>query len=63
MNNNPQEMVMKILQQNANPMLNNLIKMAQEGDSKGIENFARNVCKERGKDFDKEFTQFMSRFK
>ena len=44
-------------------MLNNLIQMAQKGDTKGVENFARNLCKEKGQDFDKEFATFMSNFK
>lgn len=37
-----------------NPMLNNLIQMADKGDNKGLETFARNVLKERGMDYDKE---------
>jgi len=43
-----------------NPIFSNLISMAQNGDEKGLENFARNIMKERGKDFDKEFAQFKS---
>ena len=31
-----------------NPMLGNLINMAEKGDNQGIENFARNVLKSRG---------------
>lgn len=60
---NPQEMAMQMLGGNSNPMINNLMKMAQSGDSKGVEEFARNVFKEQGKDFDKEFNDFMSNFK
>lgn len=37
-----------------NPMLNNLIQMADKGDNKGLETFARNVLKERGMDYDTE---------
>lgn len=48
---------------NSNPMLNNLIDMAQKGNSDGIETFARNMFKEQGRDFDKEFSEFMSNFK
>lgn len=50
---NPQEYVMNYAKQNGNPMINNLIQMAQNGNQQGIENFARNVFKEQGKDFDK----------
>lgn len=50
-------MVMTILSKNKNPMLNNLINM----NPANIENFARNYCKEHGRDFDKEFSAFMQR--
>lgn len=55
---NPQQMMIQMLSNNSNPMAQNVLKMAQNGDSKGIEQFARNVCKEQGKDFDKEFSNF-----
>lgn len=61
--NNPQQMVMKMMEQNGNPMVSNLIKMAREGNTKGVEDFARNICKERGKNFDDEFSKFMNNFK
>lgn len=63
MNNNPQQMVMQMIEKNANPMVSNLIKMAKEGNTKGVEDFARNICKERGKNFDDEFSKFMNNFK
>ena len=37
-----------------NPILNNLMDMADRGDNQGVEQFARNLLKERGIDFDKE---------
>lgn len=37
-----------------NPIFNNLVEMADRGDTKGVETFARNLLKERGLDFDKE---------
>lgn len=46
-----------------NPILNNVMKMAQNGDTEGVENFARNICKQRGLDFDKEFDKFKNNFK
>lgn len=61
-NTNPGEALIKMIGNN-NPMVNNLIQMAQKGDTKGVEDFARNVCRERGQDFDKEFANFMSNFK
>lgn len=48
---------------NNNPMFRDLIQKAQKGDRQSIENFARNICKERGIDFDKEFANFMSNFR
>ena len=60
-NANPQTIAMKMI--NGNPVLVNLAQMAEKGDEKGIENFARNLFKEKGKDFDKEFSDFMNNFK
>lgn len=37
-----------------NPIFNNLIEMADKGDNKGVEQFAKNLLKEKGLDFDKE---------
>ena len=46
-----------------NPILNNVITMAQNGDTKGVETFARNICKQRGLDFDTEFNKFKNTLK
>ena len=46
-----------------NPILNNVITMAQNGDTKGVENFARNICKQKGLDFDTEFNKFKNTLK
>ena len=59
---NPKDMAMKMLSQNNNPIFKNLIDMANKGDTKGVENFARNYMKEQGKDFDKEFNDFKNMF-
>ena len=56
-NKNPKEIVMQIVKSNNNPILNNLIHMAEKGDYKGIENFARNIFKEQGRNFDEEMMQ------
>ena len=57
---NPEAMMMNMLQQQAgsSPMGQNLIKLAQNNDGKGIEQVARNLCAQRGLDFDKEFAAF-----
>lgn len=60
---NPKDLLMNFMQQNnLNPMINNLIESAKKGDSKQVETFARNVFKEQGRDFDKEFLQFKNYF-
>ena len=61
--NSPQELAKTMLSKNTNPLLQNIVTMANNGDTKGVENFARNMCKERGIDFDKEFSEFMKNFK
>ena len=60
---NPKDMVMKMLKNNTNPIFNNLMQMMEKGDDKGIEQFARNICKEKNIDFDKQFGEFMNNFK
>lgn len=60
---NPQQIIKSIMENKSNPMINNLVQMAQKGDKQGIENVARNILKERGRDFDSEFSQFMGQFK
>lgn len=60
----PKEMVMQMItQNNSNPIFKNLIDMANKGDTKGVEQFARNYMKEQGKDFDAEFNDFMNNFR
>ena len=59
----PKQAVMNIAKNNTNPMIKNLIDMAEKGDNQGIENFARNVFKEQGRNFDEEFSEFTKNFK
>ena len=61
-NKTPQEAINTLIG-NANPVVTNLVSMAKNGDTQGVENFARNLLKEKGQDFDKEFSKFMSNFK
>lgn len=60
---NPQQFVMNMMRQNSNPMLGQLMQMAKRGNIQQIETFARNICKERGMDFDKSFAEFMKQIK
>lgn len=59
---NPKDMAMKMLSQNNNPIFKNLIDMANKGDTKGVENFARNYMKEQGRNYDEEFNEFINMF-
>ena len=60
---NPKDMAMNMLKNNTNPIFANLTHMMEKGDDKGIEQFARNICKEKNIDFDKQFGEFMNNFK
>lgn len=57
---NPQQFVMNMLEQRSgdNPMMKNLLNLAKNNKTGDIENLARNVLKEQGRDFDKEFAGF-----
>ena len=60
---NPKEAVISMVKSNNNPMIKNLVEMAEKGNTEGVENFARNIFKEQGRDFDKEFGEFTKNFK
>lgn len=60
---NPKEAVISMVKSNNNPMIKNLVEMAEKGNTEGVENFARNFFKEQGRDFDKEFGEFTKNFK
>lgn len=57
---NPQQLMMNFLesQMSGTPMGENLITLAKNKDTKGIEEIVRNMMHERGLDFDKEFLAF-----
>lgn len=44
------------------PMGDNLIKLAQSGNTTEIEKIARNLASQKGIDFDKEFKAFREHF-
>ena len=59
---NPKETVFQLMKGNNNPIMKNLVEMVEKGDTKGVENFARNYMKSQGKDFEQEFNNFKSMF-
>ena len=60
---NPKQTVINMAKNSNNPMLKNLVEMAEKGDMQGVENFARNIYKEQGKEFDKEYNEIKEFFK
>lgn len=57
---NPQQLMLSILegQMSNTPIGQNLLQLARKGDTKGIEQIARNLSKQQGVDFDTEFASF-----
>lgn len=66
MNMNPMQMFVNQMMNNSqamkNPMLKNAINMANKGDSKGIEQMARNLCAEKGINPEEAIAQIKSQF-
>lgn len=60
---NPQQLIMSILEgeMGNTPMGQNLLQLAKEQRGDEIEKIARNLCAQRGLDFDKEFMSFKQR--
>ena len=57
---NPQQIMLRLLEQEASstPLGKNLIELARQNRTSDIERIARNLAKERGIDYDKEFNAF-----
>ena len=64
MGKNPEQLMLSFLEQQSksNPTMSNLLSMARNGDTAGLEQFARNLWASQGKDFDKEFNAFKQKF-
>lgn len=60
---NPKEAVINMVKSNNNPMIKNLVEMAEKGQNDKIEEFARNLFREQNRNFDQEFGEFMKNFK
>ena len=62
---NPQQFLQQMMGNSIvmkNPIARNAMQMAQKGDSNGIEQMARNLCKEKGLNADDVFNQIKRRF-
>lgn len=57
---NPQQLMLQILQQRMGntPMGKNLMALAKNNNTPAIEQLVKNICAQRGLDFDKEFNNF-----
>ena len=61
----PQQFIQQMMGNNqimSNPIIKNALGMAQSGNSKGIEQMARNLCKEKGINPDDVMKQIRSNF-
>ena len=62
---NPQQFIQQIMgnsQIMSNPMAKNAVELMQKGDSQGIEQMARNLCKEKNLNADEVMQQIKSKF-
>ena len=62
---NPQAFIQQMMNNSQimqNPMAKNAMEMAQNGNMQGIEQMARNLCKEKGLNADDVFNQIKIRF-
>ena len=61
---NPQQLIMNIFQQNVNnnPILQNAVNLAQNGNTAALEMIARNLAQQKGLNFDKEFSNFKQQY-
>ena len=64
-NRNPQELAMSMIKNNNinDPMINELIQSAQNGDINNVNKIAASFCSQRGINFGQEFDSFMSMLK
>ena len=59
----PKEAVISLVKSNNNPMIKNLVEMAEKGQIEDLKTFGRNLYKDNGRNFDEEFDNFMNNFK
>ena len=62
---NPQAFIQQMINNSQimqNPMAKNAMEMAQNGNTQGVEQMARNLCREKGLNADDVFNQIKSRF-
>lgn len=61
----PKQFIQQMMGNNqimSNPMVQNVMQMAQQGNMRGVEQMARNLCKEKGLNADEVFNQVKGKF-
>lgn len=46
-----------------NPIFMNVMQMAEKGDNDGVEKFARNICEQKGINYDEQLQALKNNFK
>lgn len=62
-NKSPKELCFELLGINSNPVMKNLVEMAEKGEKDKLMEFGRNLFSQKGLDFDKEYNNFMKNIK
>lgn len=57
----PKQIVMNMINKN-NPVMGNLLQMAENNQVEELKTFGRNLYKEKGGNFDKEYSDFLNCF-
>lgn len=61
----PQQFIQQMMGNNqmmSNPIMKNALGMVQSGNMRGVEQMARNLCKEKGLNADEVFNQIKGKF-
>jgi hypothetical protein len=61
----PKQFIQQMMGNNqmmSNPIMKNALGMVQSGNMKGVEQMARNLCKEKGLNADEVFNQVKGKF-
>lgn len=59
----PKDAVINMIKSNNNPMVKNLVEMAEKGQIEELKTFARNLYKDSGRNFDEEYNSFIEKIK
>lgn len=54
---NPQQLLASILQNNTNPIIQNAVNLAQNGNMPALEQLARNLAQQRGLNYDEQLAK------